>query len=180
MRNVFKSDAFVLSSKPYSEADKIVTLYSKNDGKITAIAKGVRRLSSKKRGSLESFCLIKFQAVQTHGMPIITETSLINSFSSLRANLKAMSVAYYFSEVIMKTQQDGEQNVDLYNLLGRSISSLNTGTSLKMLRIDFAESALRLLGYWPEDKPILNPDYALEEVIEKKLSSVRVGKKLNL
>ncbi len=51
-------------------------------------------------------------------------------------------------------------------------------TKLKKLREKFVKDVIILLGYWPKGKPIKNPDLLLEEITERNINSVRVGKKL--
>ena len=79
----FGSNAVVLSAKSYSEADKIITVFSKDFGKLTLMAKGVKRLKSRKRGSLEVFSNIKFFAHKGRGMPVVTEVEIIDNFVDL-------------------------------------------------------------------------------------------------
>ena len=178
MRKTFKSQAIVIASKPYSEADKIITLFTKDYGKITTLAKGVKRLKSKKRASLENFSYINFSASQTKGMPILTETEVVNTFSSWKNDIKKVSVAYYLSEVIQKTTQEEEPHRELFILMLFTLKSLENSSNLREVRYSFSKKLLENLGFWPEGKKMLNPDYVLEDVIEKRLSTVRVGKKL--
>jgi hypothetical protein len=51
---------------------------------------------------------------------------------------------------------------------------------LKKLRLDFLNKLLIILGYWPQGKPIPDPDQKLEEVIERQVYSARVGKRLSV
>ena len=68
----YSSEGIVLSRKNYGEADRILVILSKNFGKLSLLAKGIRKIKSKKRGSLEIFCQIKFSAVNGHGFDIMT------------------------------------------------------------------------------------------------------------
>ena len=77
----YSSEGIILARKNYSEADRILTCFSKSYGKISLLAKGIRKLKSKKRGHLEVFSHIKFSASRGHGMDIITEVETINTFS---------------------------------------------------------------------------------------------------
>jgi hypothetical protein len=77
-----------------------------------------------------------------------------------------------------KLTREGVKNERLFNLLHENLEKLKTEKSLKNLRENFIKQILILLGFWPRGKPIVNPDRVLEEVTERELSSIRIGKKL--
>jgi DNA repair protein RecO (recombination protein O) len=174
----YLSEAVVLARRDFSEADRILTVYTKNYGKLTFIAKGVRKLKSRKRGSIEVFSQIKFSAARGKNLDIVTEVELINSFKEIRKNLKKTSVAYYLVEAVSKLTQEGEENKELYNLLVDNLARLQSAKGLKELRMDFILKLLTLLGYWPRGKKLENADEAIENIVERELSSKRVGNKV--
>lgn len=174
----YSSEGIVLGRRNFGEADRILSIYSKEQGRISLIAKGIRRPKSKKRGHVEIFSHVKFQAVLGHGLDIMTEAEVQNDFSEIRLNLKRVSLAYYFMEVMGKITQDGEPNPILFNLLLDSLNDLNSTNNLKDLRISFILKLLTSMGYWPDGKVMGDPDKSLEEVIERKISSARVGKRM--
>ena len=113
----YSSEAIVLARRRFSEADRILVVFTKSYGKISLIAKGIRKPKSKKRGSLEVFSQIKFAASRGKNLDIITEVEIIDSYSGIRKNLKKVTVAYFFLEVIGRIIQEGEKNEKLYSLL---------------------------------------------------------------
>ena len=177
-QRTYSSEGIILSRKNYGEADRILTLYSKNHGKVILLAKGVRKLISRKRGHLEIFSEVKFSAVSGRGFDILTEAVTINNLNSLRSNLNKVSLAYYFCEVANKITKEEEKNEELFNLLSKSLNGLETAKNLKVFRKDFISKLLIELGYWPEKKKMINHDIELEEVLERKINSLRVGKKV--
>lgn len=179
-RRNYKGRAIVLSSKNFSEADKIFVLYTDNLGKMSVISKGVRKLNSKKRGSLEVFNNIKFQAVKSHSMPILTEVEVINDFGNIRKSLKKISVAYYLMEVVSKITREDEVNYKVFQVLEKYLEKLSRTVKLKALRHEFTKEIVVLMGFWPQGEELNEPDKLLEEVLERKLGSVRVGKKISL
>lgn len=176
MNRSYKSEGIVISRRDFSEADRIVTIYSKNYGKITTIAKGVRRPSSRKRGALEIFTQIKFSAAKGKSLDVLTEVDSIDDFNRLRNNLKKVSVAYFFVETINRSTADSEEDVNLYDLLLEHIRLLYSRNDLKTLREEFIERVLIRLGYWPKGKVIGDHDKVLETVLEKPVNSKRIGK----
>ena len=172
----YTSEGIVLTRRNFWEADRIVSIYSKDNGRISLIAKGVRKPKSRKRGHIEVFNLIKFQAVLGHGLDIMTEAEVINDFKSVRNSLKKISLAYYFMEVVGRITHEGEPNIELFNLIVSSLTKLQTAKELKNSALEFLQNILTLFGYWPKGLTIPNLDEKLEEVIERRILSERVGK----
>jgi DNA repair protein RecO (recombination protein O) len=174
----YTSEGIVLTRRNFGEADRILVLYTKDFGRISLLAKGIRRPKSRKRGHVEVFNKIKFQAVSGHGLDLITEAEVIETFTEIRMSLRKISLAYYIMEVIGKITHEGEENIGVYNLLLNSLQKLKSTKLLKKLRLDFVSNLLIILGYWPGDKVLDSPDEKLEEVIERALYSERVGKRM--
>jgi len=172
----YSSEGIVLARRNYGEADRILSVYTKNHGRISLIAKGIRRPKSRKRGHLEIFSYIRFQAATGRGLDLMTEAEVIDDFKEIRKNLKKVSLAYYFCEVVGKITHEGEVNERLFDLILENLEKLKSETELKKLRLDFILRLLILLGYWPTGKPLLDIDNKLEEVIERQINSVRVGR----
>lgn len=177
-RRNYSTEGIILALKDYSEADRIIVVFTKDFGKITLIAKGVRKLTSRKRGYLEVFNRIKFSAVKSKGLDIILEAETINSFPKIRRNLKKVSVGYYFCEVIGRSTKDEGIHKDLYLLILDYFSELEKTDNLKMLRTNFIKDLLVILGFWPKEKKMLDADRVLKEVIEREINSSRVGKRI--
>ena len=178
MKKNFSSEGIVLARKPYGEADKIVSIYSKHFGRLSFMAKGVRRPTSRKRASLEIFTHVSFLAHSGRNLDLIIETQTLDSYRAIRKSLKRVSLAYFFCEVVGRITRDGEKNLELYNLLLNYLETLKTEKGLRSLRLKFIYEVLTLLGFWPKGKEIPNPDGLLESVLEHRLSSLRVGRKL--
>ncbi len=174
----YSSEGIVLARRNYSEADRILVVYSKNYGKISFMAKGVRKPKSRKRGSLEVFSHIKFSAARGRNLDIIEETEIIDSFQTIRKSLKRVAVAYYLMEVVGRVTQEGEKNENFFALILKYLQNLKTTKSLRKLREEFIFQTLVLLGFWPKGRRMDNPDKILENVVEREINSIRVGKKL--
>lgn len=174
----YSSEGIILFRKNYQEADRIITLFSKHYGKVILLAKGIRKLNSRKRGHLENFSKVKFSAINTKGIDLMTEAGTIYNFSNIRLSLNKVTLAYYFCEVINKITRDGEKQTIVYELLLTNLCKLETAKNLKTLRREFIRNLLIELGYWPKDKEMMSHDIELEEVLERKINSLRVGKKV--
>jgi DNA repair protein RecO (recombination protein O) len=174
----YSSEGIILARKNYSEADRILIIFSKDYGKLSLIAKGVRRLKSRKRAHIEIFNRIKFSASHGKTLDLMTEAEIIDSLTDIKNNLKKVSLAYYFAEVVGRSTREGEKNSEIYEELINFLVGLRRSSNLKKLRYEFVTSVLIKLGFWPEGKKLVNPDRLLEEVLERTPSSVRVGIKM--
>lgn len=177
-RKNYSSEGFILARRSFGEADRIIVIFTKDFGKLSLIAKGVRRPTSRKRGGLEIFSYIKFSAVKGKGLDILTEVEVIDQFSEVRKNLKKVSLGYYFCEVIGRMTRDSEVHRDVFEMLKKYFNKLRDSSDLKTLRLSFVKEVLVNLGFWPGDKVMENPDLMLESIVERKLTSARVGKKM--
>lgn len=174
----YSSEGIVLARRNYGEADRILVVFSKDQGKLSLMAKGVRKPSSRKRGHIEVFSHLQFSAARGKSLDIIIEAEMIDAFSSIRKDLKKVSVAYFFVETVGRLTREDEKNQSVFNLLLYYLNRLKKSKSLKLLRDEFTVEILTLLGFWPRGKHMDNPDTVLEEVAERQFSSIRVGKLL--
>ncbi|KKQ43312.1 MAG: repair protein RecO, DNA repair protein RecO (recombination protein O) protein [Microgenomates group bacterium GW2011_GWC1_37_8] len=174
----YSSEGVVLARRNFGEADRILVVFSKHFGKLSLLAKGVRKPKSKKRGHIEIFSQFRFSANRGKGLDIITEVEIINSQQNLRKDLKKVAVCYFLMEAVAKVTHDEERNLNLYQLIIDSINKLQETNNLKGLRKDYIYKLLTSLGYWPIEKVMSDPDKELEKVIERKLYSIRVGRKI--
>ncbi|MFC1649121.1 DNA repair protein RecO [Patescibacteria group bacterium] len=174
----YSSIGIVIKRRNFSEADRIIVLYTKDYGKITLLAKGVRKPKSRKRGHVEMFTLINFSASRTKSLDLITEVETVEVFD-YEKDIKRVSVAYFIVETIDKLTREGENNEELYSHIIKNMKILRNVSGLKEFRLEFVRNTLIILGYWPEEKPMSDPDSTLEEVVEKRMNSVRVGKKIS-
>lgn len=175
----YTSEGIILSRINYSEADRIITILTRDYGKVRVIAKGVRKIKSRKRGHLEVFNQVKFSALSVHDMDLMTEVELIEPHANVKKDLRKVSVAYYLMEIISKLTQTDEKNEFLYYFLAQKLHELDTTNALKTFRFDCARELLVRLGFWPANLKLDNPDMIIEDVIEKKLSTTRIGKQIN-
>jgi len=172
---VYKEEGIVLQRREVGEADRILTVLTKSLGTLKVLAKGVKRPKSKKRGALEVFTHIKFSAVKLNGIDLMTEVEALESFSSFRKDIKKIALAYFFCEVVLKLTHPEEKNVQLFLLLLENLKKLRSESKLKTMRFTFAREALVILGFWPEQKELVDPDRTLQEISERKINTLRVG-----
>jgi hypothetical protein len=81
-------------------------------------------------------------------------------------------------EVIGRVTREDKKNEKFFTLILKYLQNLKTTKSLRKLREEFIFQTLVLLGFWPKGRIMDNPDKILENVVEREINSIRVGKKL--
>lgn len=183
MSRTYSTVGIVLRRRNINESDKLITFYSKYKGKITAIAKGVRKIHSRKAAHLEIFNLIHAYLVKGRSLDIITEVITIQSYPNIRISLKRLSRTYLVLEEIDKLCPEGMANIQIFNELLKVLEHLNAeeNTNFDLIIYNFTHKILWELGYLPE-KTYLNQvklDNYMMSIIEKQLNSNKLLTKIN-
>jgi DNA repair protein RecO (recombination protein O) len=178
-KRTISSEAIVLSRRNYGEADRIVTLFSKDIGKISVLARGVRKTTSKKRGAIEVFSRIKISYYKSdHGLPNLAESLILDLYENIRLHIPRLTLGYYVSEFVNKITIESEPNPEIYDALCKVLHKAELGHGLREARKDFIEECLVILGYWPEDKKLVDPDTVVTSVLQSRINSIHIGKKM--
>ena len=147
---VYKTPAIVLRQRRLGDADKIVTLYTANFGKLDAVAKGVRRVTSRLAGHVEPLSHGSFMIAHGRNLDIVTQVQTIETFQPLRDGLERLSRALYVAELVDRSTEERAENFALYRLLLNTLRRLSQREDLDLI-VRFFEMALLVeLGYQPE------------------------------
>jgi DNA repair protein RecO (recombination protein O) len=147
---VYGSPAIVLRQRKLGDADKIVTLYTANYGKVEAVAKGVRRVTSRLAGSVEPLSHGSFMFARGRNLDVITQAHPIETFQPLRDDLTRLSHALYAAELIDRATEERSENFALYRLLLDALRHLSQADDLDIVLRSFDISVLSELGYEPQ------------------------------
>jgi len=172
----FKTEGIVIKRKNYYEADRIITIFSKRNGKIKVKASGVRRITSRRSPHIELLNYSVFSLHQGRNMPVLTEVESLENFSTLKKDLKRIAVAYHICELIDGLCAENQENLEIFNLLGKTLRKLSTQENLPLLSYDFEIELLRLLGFYkPTSSPLkINTQEIIEEILERKLKAKQI------
>ena len=123
----FRVEAVVLRHANWGEADRILTLYTRERGKVRAIAKGVRRIKSRKAGHLEPFTQVTLQLAKGRDLFIITQVETLEAYLPIHENLDKTSQAAYLSELLDRfTYEDGSENYLIFHLLTETLERIES------------------------------------------------------
>ena len=146
----FRAEAIVLRHSDWGEADRLLTLYTLEMGKVRAIAKGARKIRSRKAGHLEPFTRVNLQLARGRQMYIVTQAETIDAFLTLRDDLTSIGYTSYVLELIDRFTYDEDENGALYRLLKDTLGRLNQTEDPQLVLRYFEIRLLDFLGYRPE------------------------------
>ncbi|MBI2264873.1 MAG: DNA repair protein RecO [Armatimonadetes bacterium] len=146
---LYKTSAIVMKRNDLGESDRIVTFFSPGRGKIRATAKGVRKLTSRFSGKLETFSCVNLLVAEGRNLDVISQAELRRSFSHIREDLARIAAASYLLELIYNFTEEGGGDGGLYRLLFGGLAHLDEGGEI-FLGLRSFEAKLSLhLGYFP-------------------------------
>jgi DNA repair protein RecO (recombination protein O) len=157
------SQAIILNRSAYRESDSLVTVYTKNFGKLPLVARGTKKIKSKLAGHLEPMSLADILIIKGKGFDYVGSALTTNAFINLKDNLNKI---YYAGRVInwfSRLVKDGQPDERLFYLLSRWLEVLDNYPTEEFSKEDgelfFAFFGLKLmaeLGYKPEMHECIN------------------------
>ncbi|ARJ05535.1 DNA repair protein RecO [Cnuibacter physcomitrellae] len=147
---VYRDEGVVLRTQKLGEADRIVTLLTRTHGKVRAVARGVRRTSSKFGSRLEPFMVADLQFYEGRSLDTITQAVTIGSYG---AAITADYSSYTAANVMVETADritEHEQSLQQYHLLVGALRSLSRGEHGPSLTLDsYLLRAMAVAGWAP-------------------------------
>lgn len=139
----------VLRSYPFGEADRVVVLLSPNHGKLRAVAKGVRKTTSRFGGRLEPFTHVDLVLYEGRNLDTITQVSVIDVFPHLREDLDRVLAAGTMVEAVDAVTEEGEGAARAFLLLQRGLRALEAGPRHADLLTAFLLKVADVVGVAP-------------------------------
>jgi DNA repair protein RecO (recombination protein O) len=148
--NRINTQGIVLTRTDYAEADRILTFLTPDNGKVSAIAKGVRKQKSKLAGGIELFSVSDISyIIGRKEISTLTSTRLVKHYGGIVKDIDRTSSAYDILKTINKATEDNPEAA-YFELLQTALESLdNPAVSLELIRVWFAAQLLRLAGHTP-------------------------------
>jgi DNA repair protein RecO (recombination protein O) len=114
----YNDKGFVIKVTQLNETDNIIVIFSKDNGRINAIAKGVKNIKSRKASSLDLLNLIDFRLHKGKGdLDLLIEVKLIDDFSKIKTDLSSINLNFYVLEIIDKTIPGHEKNIPIFQAI---------------------------------------------------------------
>lgn len=144
-----KTLGIILKRKNFGEADRILTVLTERFGKISAIAKGSRKIKARLLGHLEPFMLIHFQLHEGKNFQIVTGAENEKVFENIQNDFKKTTRAFYLAELVDKFLGSDEKNPEVFRIFLDALKYLNDNNIDLMLRF-FELKIIEESGFKPE------------------------------
>lgn len=174
----YKTLGIILKRQNLSEADRILTLFTKYQGKLKCIAKGVRKPTSRKSGHIELFDHTLLYLAKGKNIDILTQAEVVERFPHIRGKLKAAKAAFHVVEIVDQLTRENQENSRVYEELLSVLRIINSKKQITRRQIaDFESKVLNILGFGsPKDKSYIELKRHIETIIEKRLNSEKIFK----
>ncbi len=159
-----KATAIVLRVVEFSETSSVVTLLTREFGKIRALAKGARRLKGPFESALDllGLCRIVFLRKSSDALDLLTEAKLERRFRPPGGHLSNLYAAYYVAELLNELTDDYDPHPELFDVADKTLDALRTSSAVAPLLLRFELTALRVTGHLPTLKTCAQCGAAVE------------------
>lgn len=161
---LFRTEAVVIKGSDLGEADRLLTLLTPRLGKIRAVAKGARKITSHLGGHVEVFTQVQVMIAHGRNLDYVTQVQTLNPFLEIHDSLDLLAHACYLAELVDQFAGENAENQPLYTLLVESLENLAGARDPDLLLRHFELHILRLSGYRPELNNCVACRRALEPV----------------
>lgn len=146
-----QATALVLRTVEWSETSLVLTLFTREFGKIEALAKGGRRLKGPFESALDllALCRIVFLRKSSDALDLLTEAKLLRRFRVPGRELAALYAAYYVAELLGEMTDQYDPHPELFDLADETLAALSAGEPVSERLLRFELGALRSLGHLP-------------------------------
>ena len=147
----FRAFAVVLRHADWGEADRLLTLYTRDQGMVRALAKGARKVTSRKAGHLQPFTHITVQLAKGRDLLIVTQVETVNAFLPLHDDLVKTGYAAYVVELLLRFSYEEEgANPSMYRLLVETLDRIEKEEDAWMAVRYYEMRFLDAVGFRPQ------------------------------
>jgi DNA repair protein RecO (recombination protein O) len=145
-----RTEGIVLRRRDFGESDRILVLFTRKLGRVSVIAKGARKPSSKLAGHLEIFIRSSFLVARGRNLHILSQAETIDAYDPLRKDLTGIGLGSYVVELVDAVTYEEGSNVKLYDLLRSTLDSLSAGMNAGTIIRYYEIQLLDLIGFRPQ------------------------------
>ena len=168
-----KDSGFVIKRINFFDSDRFITFFTRNYGKIEVLARGVRKITSRRSSHIELLNLVNFQSVKTKKNYVLCEIEVIDSFFDLKEDYAKIGAIFLICELVDKLCPLGVGHEDIFVLIKNTVEKLKS-EEVSFVMFNFQVKLLTALGFWDERRKFKNAweiDHYIENLTEKKLKT---------
>ena len=149
-QRLYRVSAIVLKRRDQGEADRLLTVFTRDRGKLTLLAKGVRRQASRKAGHIEPFTHVDLLVAKGKSLDLVTQAETVAAHRALREDLWRSTWASYVAELADVFTLDHDPQALLFDLLVETLDRLNGDADPALCARYYELHLLGLVGYQPQ------------------------------
>ena len=146
----YRAEALVLRHLPLGEADLLVTLFSREHGKLRAVAKGARRSTAKLVGHLEPLTVSRLALSRGRTLDVISQAETLENFTPLKTNLTAVTRGLQVAELVDGFGSEASPNQPLFDLALDTLDAIGRAPDAELPLLHFQLHLLSVSGLMPE------------------------------
>lgn len=147
--DTYRATGFVLRRHDLGEADRIVTLYTREHGKRRAVAKGVRRQKSRLAGHIELFTKVDVYLAVGANLDVLTQATALTTYPELAGDLERFAQASWAAETLDRLTPESERDARMFDLFEVALTAIATARRPGLHLRQFELLALGRAGYRP-------------------------------
>ncbi|MCB0166614.1 MAG: DNA repair protein RecO [Anaerolineae bacterium] len=147
---LYRTDAIILRRTDFGEADRLLTVFTPERGKLRLLAKGARKITSRKAGHIELFTLSNLFVATGRTWDIISQAEIVEAYRGLREDLAKTGHAYYLAELVDRFTEEHDPHQPLYELLALALAHLSLSEDPFLVLRYFEMRLLSLTGFQPQ------------------------------
>jgi len=170
-----KTEALILKKYSLPGSDRIVTLFTKELGRVRAVAKGIKKITSRRLPHIETANLVSVTLSRSKETYYYRDSLLVSGFSNIKSNRENISYVYYLFFILEKILPEEQPEPLVYrttiNFLV-DLSKRNTNEAFPLAT--YINAVLKNLGYTKEELTLASMERLLEDMINEKLPSLSI------
>lgn len=147
-----KALGLVIRLVDFSETSRVVTLFTREFGKVAALAKGAKRLKGPFAGALDLLCVCRIVLIRKHSesLDLLTDAELVKGFAADRNRLQVLYAGYYFAELLLELTEDDDPHPALFDIALECLRDLESRSNAPLVVRRFELAMLRETGHLPQ------------------------------
>ena len=175
MKRAIKSEAIVLKKRSLPNQDKIITLFTKELGKLSAFAKGIKKITSRRLPHVQTANLINVVLYKKDERYFLHETALIAGVSEIKKDQEKIQILYQFFFVLERLLPDSQVEFNIYNLLMNFLVDLSAPkNNYNVMLLTYLNKTVYAMGYTKEEKNYEDIRRMIEDIIHEKMPELHI------
>ncbi len=167
--STFYTPAILLKKTDRAEADQLFSIYTRHRGKVIAVGRGSKKISSKLNGHVQPFAIMNVMVAPGKASDHLAGVEIVTHFSSIRDNFRKIIIASYALELVDKFTKPGQTDIRIFELLEEYLKTVDehecSAEEWQALRRSFVTALLNELGFNPTQQALAS-DRSLEQFLE--------------